>query len=195
MVMRSVWPCFFRRDLLTGPFFLCLTDLHQSNTFVDKDWNITSIIDLEWACSLPVEMMHPPSWLSNQHGGSIDPGVYGSLHKEFIDLPREKEQTCSKERQSSVRLHSILHQGWENGTFWCSPALSAPAVLFGIFYNHIQPRFSEAHKDDEELEEEIWSIKMQYWGFNAFDLIMRKVEEEEKYDKCLQEEFLGLDGK
>lgn len=66
MVMRSIWPCFFRRDLLRGPFFLNLTDINQSNVFVDGDWNIVRIIDLEWACSHPVEMIHPLSWLTSE---------------------------------------------------------------------------------------------------------------------------------
>lgn len=47
MVMRSVWSCFFRRDIFRGPFFLNLTDLSQSNIFVDRDWNVKCLIDLE----------------------------------------------------------------------------------------------------------------------------------------------------
>jgi hypothetical protein len=30
-----------------GPFFLRIDDLHASNIFVDKDWNVTSLVDLE----------------------------------------------------------------------------------------------------------------------------------------------------
>ena len=30
-----------------GPFYLSLTDLHQRNVFVDEQWNIQAIIDLE----------------------------------------------------------------------------------------------------------------------------------------------------
>jgi hypothetical protein len=33
-------------------FLYRLTDLHPSNIFVDSDWNIKYVIDLEWACSL-----------------------------------------------------------------------------------------------------------------------------------------------
>lgn len=64
--MRTVLPHFVRRDLRHGPFLFTLTDLHQSNIFVDNDWNVTYLIDLEWACSLPVEMQHPPYWLTSQ---------------------------------------------------------------------------------------------------------------------------------
>ncbi|EEP80298.1 predicted protein [Uncinocarpus reesii 1704] len=53
--MRAAFPLFFQRNLRRGPFVLSLTDLHQSNIFVDDNWHITSLIDLEWACSLPNE--------------------------------------------------------------------------------------------------------------------------------------------
>lgn len=52
--MRTVRPHFFSPSLNHGPFVFCLTDLHASNIFVDKDWNIKCVIDLEWAASLPV---------------------------------------------------------------------------------------------------------------------------------------------
>ena len=58
---RTILPLFVRRDLRSGPFILTLTDIHASNIFVDKEWNIKYLIDLEWACSLPIEMLHPPS--------------------------------------------------------------------------------------------------------------------------------------
>ena len=50
--MRMVMPHYIdgRGD---GPFRFTLTDQHQSNIFVDTDGHITSLIDLEWACSLP----------------------------------------------------------------------------------------------------------------------------------------------
>ncbi|KAJ5545186.1 hypothetical protein N7535_006432 [Penicillium sp. DV-2018c] len=109
MVMRSILPCFFRRDLLRGPFFLNLTDLNQTNIFVDDNWNIECIIDLEWACSHPVEMIHPPFWLTNQDIDSINMDEYGNIHKEFMDAFLEEETKV----EPPFRLYPILHQGWE----------------------------------------------------------------------------------
>lgn len=60
--MRATSPTFFRRELRRGPFVFALTDLHQSNVLVDKDWHITSIVDLEWGCSQPIEIIQPPYW-------------------------------------------------------------------------------------------------------------------------------------
>ncbi|KAH8710096.1 hypothetical protein GQ44DRAFT_626978, partial [Phaeosphaeriaceae sp. PMI808] len=48
-MMRTLLRHFTDRSLRNGPFILMLTDLHQSNIFVDSDWHITAIIDLEWA--------------------------------------------------------------------------------------------------------------------------------------------------
>ncbi|PWY72464.1 hypothetical protein BO94DRAFT_569040 [Aspergillus sclerotioniger CBS 115572] len=180
MVMRSVWSGFFRRDLRRGPFFLSLTDLNQSNIFVDDDWNIKCLIDLEWACSHPVEMIHPPFWLTNQGIDLIDMDDYGNLHKEFMDAFSEEEGKV----QSLICLSPILQQGWERGTFWCSLALSSPIALSKIFYDHIQPKFSKAHDDPA-----FWRITMPYWAFNAIDFIEQKVEDKDRYDISLRKAF------
>ncbi|KIA75690.1 hypothetical protein HK57_00505 [Aspergillus ustus] len=92
MVIKSVWSCFFRRDLCRGPFVFTLTDLNQSNIFVDEDWNIKCLVDLEWACSLPTEMVHPPYWLSNQAIDCIQLDNYEPLHTEFLDALADEER-------------------------------------------------------------------------------------------------------
>lgn len=50
--MRALIPQFANRDLRHGPFVLTLTDLHQSNIFVDNEWHIKYLIDPEWASGL-----------------------------------------------------------------------------------------------------------------------------------------------
>ncbi|KAL3476312.1 hypothetical protein BJX99DRAFT_258631 [Aspergillus californicus] len=178
--MRSVWPCFFRRDFLRGPFFLNLTDLNQSNIFVDKDWNIKYVIDLEWACSQPVEMNHPPYWLTNQAIDLIENDDYENLHKEFMEAFIAEE----KEAGSDFHLSHIMQQGWDKGTFWYALALSSPTALFKIFYDYIQPRFSKAHDDPA-----FWQITMPYWTFNALNFIERRAEDKKEYDAALRKAF------
>jgi hypothetical protein len=63
-LMRASLPIFLNRHLRNKPFYPTLTDLHQSNIFVDDNWHIKSIIDLEWACFRPIEMFRPPLWLT-----------------------------------------------------------------------------------------------------------------------------------
>lgn len=66
LTMKAIFPHFFQRELRREPLIRHLTDLLPSNIFVDDDWNVRCVIDLEWVCSHPVEMLHPPTWLSNQ---------------------------------------------------------------------------------------------------------------------------------
>jgi hypothetical protein len=51
-------------------------DLYQNNIFVDENWYITLLIDLEWACSLPIEMLYPPYWLTGMAVDRIEPYKY-----------------------------------------------------------------------------------------------------------------------
>lgn len=78
-VMETVIYHFFHHSLRQGPFVFTLTDLHQSNIFVDDDWNITCLVDLEWACSRPIEMQHPPFWLTANAVDRIDEPLYNEL--------------------------------------------------------------------------------------------------------------------
>lgn len=180
MVMRSVWSCFFRRDLFRGLFFLNLTDLNQSNIFVDQNWNIKCLIDLEWACSQPVEMIHPPHWLTNEAIDLISFDDYEVLHGEFMDAFAEEEKSLDL----PFYLYPVLKQGLERGTFWCSLALASPTALFKIFYDYIQPRFSKTHDDPA-----FWRITMPYWTFDTFAFIEHRVKDKEKYDISLREAF------
>lgn len=75
--------------------------------------------------------------------------------------------------------------GMERGTFWCSLALNSPTALFTIFYDHIQPRFSKTHKDDEAF----WLITVRYWTLDAFKFLETKVKDKEQYDVALREAF------
>lgn len=97
-IMRALLPHFFYRELRRGPFVLTWTDLHQSNLFVDSDWNIKSLVDLEWTCSLPVEIIHPPYWLTNY---TVDQlylekylDAFSEAYSEFINILKKKKKIC-----------------------------------------------------------------------------------------------------
>jgi len=63
-LLRVLSPRHVRRDLRSGPFALQLTDLHASNIFVDEEWNVPGLVDLEWICALPLEMLRAPYWMT-----------------------------------------------------------------------------------------------------------------------------------
>jgi hypothetical protein len=59
-MMRATLRQFLNPRYRHGPFVFTLTDLHPSNIYVDDNGHVTSLIDLEWACSLPIEFQCPP---------------------------------------------------------------------------------------------------------------------------------------
>lgn len=143
VIMRTVTPRFYNCDLEAGPFAFSLTDLHQSNIFVDRDWNITYIIDLEWSASLPLEFIQLPHWLRSQHIDEIEMETYSPLRKEFREIFRREEREFNKtaklEKASpTTELSSIMENNWNMGTFWFNLALQNPSAMHSLFYHRIQ---------------------------------------------------------
>ncbi|GAM91661.1 hypothetical protein ANO11243_097130 [Dothideomycetidae sp. 11243] len=184
VVMRSVWTNFFRRR--RGPFFLSLTDLNQGNIFVDEAWNITAIVDLEWSCSLPVEMLHPPHWLTNEALDDIHPQKYQVLHTEFMQIFREIERRQVTEREpASPLLHPIVEQGLERGTFWFSLALMRPPVLCAILYEKILPYFKKISGTSGGSAGFIATL----FKLDTTAWLQRKLADKEAYDRDLERTF------
>lgn len=114
-VMRSIWPGFFQTQY-RRQFRFAFRDLHQSNIFVDSKWNITCLIDLEWACSIPLEMVTAPRWLSGEPIDGMSTERYDTCMKEFGEiLAEDQEEACQSSQPS---LSSTLLETWERGTFW-----------------------------------------------------------------------------
>lgn len=86
--MRAILPGFVNRDLRGGPFLFTLTEIHQSNIYVDEEWHIRYLIDLEWACSLLMEMQNPPHWLTSRGVDQLEgehPTAYNDVREEFME--------------------------------------------------------------------------------------------------------------
>lgn len=143
-IMRALLPHFTSRELRHGPFFFRLTDLHPSNIFVDDQWNIKWIIDLEWACSLPAETLRPPYWLTDR---SIDGLTEEHLdefrlaHGEFMDIFEEEEKRLAPLKNASMAVPSyrtsIMRNGLRIGNFWFFHALDSPKGMYNVFSQHI----------------------------------------------------------
>jgi len=124
-LMRSVSAHFTDCNLRGGPFVLMLIDTHQSNIFVDIDWNITAIIDLEWACVRPLEMLQPPSWLSGKDVDELTSerlATYDTLRQEFMRAFEREEMSYMHDFQRKIcsvgyvlMLVSRSQQGWGHG--------------------------------------------------------------------------------
>lgn len=188
--MRAVLPQFINRDLRNGPFQFTLTDVHQSNIFVDEEWYIKCIIDLEWACSLPMEMQSPPHWLTGRCVDQLEGEhlvAYNHMHEEFMEAFENEERlqyNTVGEKESLLRTRT-MRRTWEFGGYFYFHALESPTGFFNLFLQHIWPRFpaSEAAKRgfDEALSP--------FWGFDADEVTSRKMNDREEYEISLRALF------
>ncbi|BCS25384.1 uncharacterized protein APUU_50095A [Aspergillus puulaauensis] len=89
LMMRALFNQFTDKRYRKGPFVLTLTNLTTHNIMVDRHGHITSLINLNWACSLPVEMLTPPYWLVDLAADDID---YANLIDDFLDSLRAREK-------------------------------------------------------------------------------------------------------
>ena len=137
--MRAVFPTFVQQDLSRDPFVSRLTDLPMSNTLVDAKLNITSLVDSEWACSQPNEMIRPPHWLTDKTPGEIVADEYNELRMEFMEILAEErkqlDSISSKNTNGAALPHlsDVMNWSWETGTFWYTLALASPFHLSRSF--------------------------------------------------------------
>ncbi|KAJ0417842.1 hypothetical protein BJY00DRAFT_288788 [Aspergillus carlsbadensis] len=181
--MRTIYKSFFQRELRRGPFVFSLTDMHQSNIFVDADWNVTCLVDLEWACSLPIEMIRPPYWLTNQGVDELVSSEYGKVRTEFMDaMVAEEEAMATLRKDNSPLLSDAMGRTWATGTFWYTLALYSPSGLFTVFQQHIRPLFCK-HVEEFHL------VMSFLWDRNTGRIAAQKLSDKKEYDKKLQQEF------
>ncbi|KAE8152478.1 hypothetical protein BDV25DRAFT_150937 [Aspergillus avenaceus] len=185
-MMRGLLHQFVSRQYRDGPFVLTLTDLHASNIFVDEDWNITSLIDLEWACSFPIELQTPPYWLTRrpiddmEHGEHLQ--LFDKVLNEYIDIFEEQE---TKLKGPNAFQAPIMRQCWIKGSFWYFQAVHSPKGLLRVFNEHVQRRFCEAHCTQRVFDQTV----SPYWCIGAEDYIHKRVEEEQEYKDRLRRRF------
>lgn len=176
-----------------GAFRLQLTDLHQSNVFVDDDWNVTCLIDLEWVCALPAEMLAVPYWLT---GLGIDELVgddlveFNSVHQQFVSALKEVEEEEEEEmlrksgllkEDEAVTLSSTIHDGWESGAVWFWHCLDSVNAMLTLVEDHIAPPFSRVSADAEVLHK--------YWCRESRKVVNKKVADHEQYMEELKHLF------
>ncbi|KAM3529348.1 hypothetical protein MY4038_005465 [Beauveria bassiana] len=155
------------------------------NIFVDQDWEITCIIDLEFACSLPVEFLESPScWLEDGLVHELAVDDFAPKYAEFIEHLRHEEQLQNCQ-ESKRRISSIMEQMWENGTFWFTLALKCPIAFNEILFDRILPSCFGVAVD--ELREADYSLAALTWGSNISGIIDRKLQDQEEYQKKLHQ--------
>lgn len=147
--MRALLPNYATRHFRDGPFFFNLTDVHPNNVFVDADWRIKCLIDLEWACVRPVEMLSAPVWVTGKCVDQLPPGEdldpYHVILEEFFDAFDREQGSLSPLQNRDVSLTTdMMRRGFETGHFWFYHALDNPKVACNLFFQHILRMFAGA---------------------------------------------------
>uniref|UniRef100_A0A1Y1L4W5 Uncharacterized protein n=1 Tax=Photinus pyralis TaxID=7054 RepID=A0A1Y1L4W5_PHOPY len=184
-LLRTIMHCFILSDRRNGPFLLQLTDFHQSNIFVDDDWNITCLIDLEWICALPVEMLSVPYWLTNcSIDGIIDEeyGAFDEVRQAFLAVMDEENRSVRMEH--NIDITSTMRDVWESKGVWFWACVRSINAWLFVFEDHILPKFSA----DRALVVDLKQVST-FWQENVGQVVKTKVDDEEKYQAELRSLF------
>jgi hypothetical protein len=182
-ILKALFHYYIQRESHNRPFRLQLTDFHTSNIFVDKDWNITCLIDHEWVCVLPAEILSVPYWLT---GCSINEITEDSLsefdivYQEFMDIFKEEEVRITL--TDLPLLISIMYNNWKSGAVWFWYYIISVNAVFTLVEDHIAPKFHPLSTTAE-------GILLQYWYQSSRQVTQRKVTDREEYIKQLQALF------
>lgn len=191
VVLKAIRSQFVDRNLQQGPFILQLTDLHASNLFVDDHLNITAIVDLEWTCSLPIEMQQLPFWFSGHEGDDFlgdeaaeNEQAYVSACKEFLDVfGYEQSRRCLT--RLPVDARSIISTALDKKSHWYFAALCWPRTAYSFLIDHLQPMFAPSHADLEVAK--FQDVFTPYYATNASKFIEQKLKDKAEYDRTLRE--------
>lgn len=184
---RSVMHHFITPGHKNGPFHLSLTDLRPTNIFVDEAGNITTIIDLEFACARPVSMQLPPHWLTSISLDALAEAETYEHHaflQEYMDIYEAEE----KKRNGDTLFAKMQREAWDSGAFWFNHAVMAPNRTSQIFKHRIHPRFKS--RDEGSVFNHVFS---RYWSVDSEDVIQRKLEECERYKSRVRQAFGHMD--
>jgi hypothetical protein len=186
-LLRALSHHYINWERRNGPFLLQLTDFHASNIFVDQKWNISSLIDLEWICSLPVEMLAVPYWLTGRGIDQIKEehlDEFDKVRKEFIRIFEEEEQKIAG-KEHDILLTKAMCNMWESKGVWFWYCVESVNAMYFLLKSHLCPRFSGC------LSLKAEEIVSQFWCENSEVIIAKKLAEKERYDQELRELFDG----
>ncbi|KAF1986312.1 hypothetical protein K402DRAFT_431198 [Aulographum hederae CBS 113979] len=173
LVMRGLLQHFTARDSRSGPFVFTLTDLHGSNIFVDQNWNIKRIIDLEWACALPIEMISAPYWLSGVNVDQLTGDElikYEEVRQQYMGIFEQEERTFAPV--------------YGTGGTWYFDALQTLQGCFNLFRTHMQPLFDPGFERDAFTK-----AVAPYWAVDASRVVEDKLRDKEVYEEQVRELF------
>lgn len=169
-----------------GPFVLQLTNLHSSNIFVEDDWNIVAIIDLEFMCALPPSMINVPYWLSFDNIDDIAENMdaYNKMHKTFLSVLQDEEQKTTLEHD--VQLVSAIQQSWTSYSWFYRSFTSIDGMAY-CMEDHLYEKFNFSISTEEE--DQRMKLMSSFWPTDSKQFVARKLREKAKYNEDVARHF------
>ncbi|RMY93110.1 hypothetical protein D0862_09308 [Hortaea werneckii] len=166
-----------------GPFVLQFTDFHASNIFVDDEWNIVSLIDLEFVCALPPSMLSAPYWLTVDAMDEISDRIdaYGRLHQLFTSTLRRYQQRLRHEH--NVDLALAVESAWETYAYWFYGCFTSINCMPCCVEDHLYKKFRFEPSPDEELR--YARILSSRWSSDPDAFVKQKLCDKAKYNDDL----------
>ncbi|KAI2089772.1 hypothetical protein LOZ36_001679 [Ophidiomyces ophidiicola] len=188
VLMRALLDKFTDSNLRNGPFVMQMTDLCLTNIFLDRDWNVKYIIDLEGICSLPIEHLQPPQWLLTMKAvvDAVQDKYLEEFKERFESFAKifEEEEKNTTSTQTFCSQADIIKRSLKTGGFWYWHALQNPWAMFNIFRKHILPLYDAVPNDMlREAVSPFWEPRMRSFVYQKTEQYARYCEEVQKIFK------------
>lgn len=164
VILRSLKDNFLKHDLDDGLFIPQLADLDVRHLRVDKNLNITCLLDIESLCVLPVETFQEPHWLLGLHVQDAENTYqYTNARRYFMNCFRQQEFLMATETSKflattpHVSLHGCMTDMWHSRGFWFMASIMSPTSMYDQAYNEMLTRFSTlSFREIEEVRASLW---------------------------------------
>lgn len=183
-LLRVLSRDFIKRELRNGPFPLQLTDFHASNILVDEQWNVTGLIDLEWICALPSEMVTVPYWVTGCAIDTIEGESFKHfdvVRQEFMEIFRKEEQATKAPPSHYINLSKIMQDMWKSKGVWFWYCLSSVNAMYFLLRAHLVP--------PTFLSSEAERVLSTFWSRNSEEVVRMKLAHRGEYEKELRQLF------
>ncbi|KAF2462051.1 kinase-like domain-containing protein [Lineolata rhizophorae] len=165
-----------------GPFVLIHGDFRRPNILINPNtFDITGVVDWEWARIVPVQLALPPFWLTDLDVKGLaesDTGPYFAQCRMFIDCLRQHEVARPNDERRVLLSETMENMIAEQSRFWIAMCLVYPYDFDTIYWEQIDPKRRPAEQTEEE------QVAQCLHGFHAEEigrLVQRKMCDLEDY--------------
>ncbi|RMJ08983.1 hypothetical protein CDV36_011378 [Fusarium kuroshium] len=144
-LLRAVSHRYIKGAQRNGPFLLQFTDLHASNIFVGEAWNVTCLLDLEWVCALPSEMLVVLYWftgykVNGPKGDRLE--EFNTIRYEFIRILDVKERKVGAKHRTSLSV--VMEEMWDSKGVWFWYYIESVNAMYYLVADRLCPQYGES---------------------------------------------------